>query len=89
MPAVSKAAERIPDVRALQGDSFYVLTPKPTRNTNGALTRVLGPFDDHQAGFEARTRWAYEWEDLAERAELLTGDALHQDYAGRHGVVAR
>lgn len=74
--------------RSLEASKHYVLTPSMTEGREGGQTRVLGPFDRHEQAWAAREAWAYSAQDVADRAELLTGSELARDYAGKHGVVA-
>lgn len=71
-------------MRTLIAEKFYLLTPLTTSESG---ERVLGPFEDHRAAWIARCGWAYDSCDMPDRAELLTGAELAQDYGGRHGVL--
>lgn len=72
----------------LEADKHYVLMPSPTKGPEGVETRVLWPFDGHQQAWVAREAWAYCAHDVADGSEILTGQELARDYAGRHGCVA-
>jgi|JI9StandDraft_2_1071091.scaffolds.fasta_scaffold203618_2 hypothetical protein len=74
--------------RVLEAGKHYVLTPSMTEAPAGGMTRVLGPFEGHEKAWAARSAWAYSAEDVADRAEILTGEELARDYAGLHGVLA-
>ncbi len=74
-------------MKQLIAHKFYVLKPESKGEPAGDQSRVLGPFDGHRAGWLARCEWAYDRNDVPDRAELLTGAQLALDYGGRYGSV--
>lgn len=75
-------------MKTLEADKFYVLTPPRPGKPRFEQCRVLGPMASHREAWLTRCAWAYDAQDVADRAELLTGEQLASHYQGRFGVLS-